>query len=34
MAPFPKVFLAFYMVAGRLELFALMIYFAPDFWKK
>lgn len=34
MQPFAKVFLAFYMVAGRLELFAVMIYFAPDFWKR
>ncbi|MBD3309197.1 TrkH family potassium uptake protein [candidate division KSB3 bacterium] len=34
MQPFAKVFLAVYMVAGRLELFALMIYVAPDFWKR
>jgi trk system potassium uptake protein TrkH len=34
MAPFAKLFLAFYMIAGRLELFAVMIYFVPDFWKR
>jgi trk system potassium uptake protein len=34
MAPFPKVLLAFYMVAGRLELFAVLIFFVPDFWKR
>ncbi|GAK59810.1 potassium uptake protein, TrkH family [Candidatus Vecturithrix granuli] len=34
MAPFAKFFLAFYMIAGRLELFAVMIYFVPDFWKR
>lgn len=34
MEPFAKLFLAFYMVAGRLELFAVMIYFVPDFWKR
>lgn len=34
MAPFPKVFLSFLMIAGRLELFALLIWFAPDFWKR
>ncbi len=34
MQPFAKVFLSFYMVAGRLELFAVMIYFVPDFWKR
>ncbi len=34
MAPFPKVFLAIYMVAGRLELFALLMCCAPDFWKR
>jgi Trk-type K+ transport system membrane component len=34
MAPFPKVFLAIYMVAGRLELFAVLICLIPDFWKR
>lgn len=34
MQPFAKVLLAFYMVAGRLELFAVLIYFVPDFWKR
>ena len=34
MAPFPKVFLSIYMVAGRLELFAVLICLAPDFWKR
>ena len=34
MEPFAKVFLTFYMVAGRLELFAVLIYFVPDFWKR
>jgi len=34
MEPFAKVFLSVYMVAGRLELFAIIIYFAPDFWKR
>ncbi|PIE32743.1 potassium transporter [candidate division KSB3 bacterium] len=34
MAPFPKVFLAIYMVAGRLELFAVLICLVPDFWKR
>ena len=34
MTPFAKIFLAIYMVAGRLELFAVIIYFVPDFWKR
>ncbi|PID56172.1 potassium transporter [candidate division KSB3 bacterium] len=34
MAPFPKVFLSIYMVAGRLELFAVLICLLPDFWKR
>jgi trk system potassium uptake protein TrkH len=34
MEPFAKVFLSIYMVAGRLELYAVIIYFLPDFWKR
>ncbi len=34
MRPFAKIVLAIYMVAGRLELFAVIIYFVPDFWRR
>ena len=34
MHAFPKVVLSFLMIAGRLELFALLIWFAPDFWRR
>ncbi|MCP4400699.1 MAG: TrkH family potassium uptake protein [bacterium] len=34
MEPVPKVFLSIYMVAGRLELFAVLICLVPDFWKR
>ncbi len=33
MHPFAKIFLSVLMVAGRLELFAVIMYFVPDFWK-
>ncbi len=34
MHAFPKVVLSILMIAGRLELFAILIWFAPDFWKR
>jgi trk system potassium uptake protein TrkH len=32
--PAGKILLTFCMLAGRLELFTLMIVFAPVFWKR
>lgn len=34
MAPVPKVFLSVYMIAGRLEVLAVLVLFVPDFWKR
>jgi len=34
MHPLAKIFLSIYMVAGRLELFAVVIFFTPHFWRK
>ena len=34
MHPVAKVFLSILMVVGRLELFAIVVFFIPDFWRK
>ncbi len=34
MEPVPKLVLSFLMVAGRLELFAVIILFLPDIWRR
>ncbi len=33
-SPFVKVFFSFIMLAGRLELYTMIIYFTPGFWKR
>ncbi|MBP7459954.1 MAG: TrkH family potassium uptake protein [Candidatus Delongbacteria bacterium] len=32
--PAAKLILTFFMIAGRLEIFALLVFFIPDFWKR
>lgn len=32
--PIVKLFLSFCMLLGRLELFTVLVFFVPDFWKK
>ncbi|WOO41764.1 TrkH family potassium uptake protein [Rubellicoccus peritrichatus] len=34
MAPFTKIFLSLLMIMGRLELYAVLVLFAPSLWKR
>lgn len=32
--PVAKLILSFFMITGRLEIFALLVFFMPDFWRR